>query len=111
MTVQHVKNKPWELIQNNGEPYLKLTIKDTPKGLVECYLTLRPHYCDRGHLMLIIDGRLELDQHDSFPRYFFSFDEANRHTRDFLLWRLYKIRQYAHELFPKHRKGCRVDVS
>jgi hypothetical protein len=42
-------------------------------------LSLRPVYCDRGHIQLCIDGPLDLDACDSFPRFFFSFREADEH--------------------------------
>ena len=65
----------------------------TSEGLpVHAWLTLRPVYCDRGHIQLNIDGPLDLDRADSFPRYFFSFNEADWHTRTFLKWRLWQKR-------------------
>lgn len=65
---------------------------------VTCYLSLRPHYCDRGHIQLFIDGDLSIDGADSFPRYFFSFKEADEHTRTFLKWRLWQHRIHPHVL-------------
>lgn len=67
-----------------------LTVHDKDNYPVVCYLSLRPGYCDRGHIMLQIDGRLSLDWADSFPRYFFNQEEADTHTREFLIWRLWK---------------------
>ena len=62
---------------------------------VHCQLSLRPSYCDRGHIQLLIDGDyIGLDYADSFPRFFFSFEEADKHTREFLKWRLWKHRTY-----------------
>jgi hypothetical protein len=54
---------------------------------VHAWLALRPVYCDRGQIQLGIDGPLNLDAADSFPRFFFSFKEADEHTRTFLKWR------------------------
>lgn len=65
---------------------------------VHCWLSLRPHYCDRGHIQLNIDSSLELDHSDSFPRFFFSFKEADEHTRMFLKWRIWKHRTHEHKL-------------
>lgn len=70
---------------------LVLTVKDKDGRDAKCYLSKRPHYCDRGHLMLQVDAYFDLDFADSFPRYFFSFDEADKHTRRFLRWRIWKV--------------------
>lgn len=77
---------------------LMLTVHDERDRKVIAYLSLRPHYCDRGHIKLLIDGDIELDGADSFPRYFFSRAEAMDHTKLFLKWRLWKHRIYSHEL-------------
>jgi hypothetical protein len=61
---------------------------------IHAILTMRPVYCDRGHIQLTIDGRLGLDGADSFPRFFFSFAEADAHTRTFLKWRLWHERAH-----------------
>jgi hypothetical protein len=53
---------------------------------------------DRGHIQLMIQGIHDLDDADSFPRYFFSFKEADAHTRAFLKWRLWKKRAFPHTL-------------
>ena len=69
----------------------------TDRGeLVHAWLQQRQSYCDRGHIQLIVDGPLDIDEADSFPRYFFSFEEADKHTREFLKWRLWKHRSHAH---------------
>lgn len=66
---------------------------------IHCWLSLRPIYCDRGHIQLNIDGTyLALDSADSFPRFFFSFKEADKHVREFLKWRLWEHRTHPHEL-------------
>lgn len=71
----------------------------TPEGAqVHAWLSLRPPYCDRGHIQLCIDGPIDLDYADSFPRFFFSFREADEHTRTFLKWRLWKERTHPHVL-------------
>ena len=71
---------------------LNLYVKDSSGKDVHCWMTLRPTYCDRGHIQLNIEGIRGLDEQDMFPRYFFSFDEANRHCKTFLKWRLWKHR-------------------
>lgn len=76
---------------------LNLNVEDAHGHPVHAWLQLRPTYCDRGHIQLNINmvgqfGEPALDGQDSFPRYFFSFDEADRHTRLFLKWRLWKER-------------------
>ena len=83
---------------------LNLLVKDTDGRMVHCFLQQRPDYCDRGHISLNIDGPLDLDGADSFPRYFFSFDEADKHTRMFLKWRLAKHREVCGKL-PLYSRG------
>lgn len=65
---------------------------------VHAWLELRPAYCDRGHIKLNIDGIGDLDEQDGFPRYFFSFAEADAHVRTFLKWRLWEHRTHPHTL-------------
>lgn len=78
---------------------LNLYVHDDKDRTVHAFLSLRPSYCDRGHISLNIDAPgIELDGHDSFPRFFFSFAEADAHTRLFLKWRLWKERTFPHEL-------------
>lgn len=62
---------------------------------VDAWLSMRPDYCDRGHIQLNVDGPLNLDGHDGFPRFFFSLAEADAHTRTFLKWRLWGERMTA----------------
>lgn len=76
---------------------LNLNVTDLEGRNVHCFITMRPSYCDRGHMQLNIDGCLNLDYADSFPRFFFSFKEADEHTRLFLKWRLWKHRVYDHD--------------
>jgi hypothetical protein len=71
---------------------LNLIVNDSDCNPVHSYLCLRPPYCDRGHIQLHVEGNLGLDNADRFPRYFFSFEEADNHTRTFLKWRLWKHR-------------------
>lgn len=77
---------------------LNMHVTDTDGRDVHAWLSLRPNYCDRGHIQLNIDGHLNLDGADSFPRFFFSFEEADNHTRTFLKWRLWKYRTFPHTL-------------
>ena len=77
---------------------LNLHVTDLDGNLVHAWLSLRPHYCDRGHIQLMIDGQIEIDSADSFPRFFFNFQEADTHTRLFLKWRLWKERTFPHTL-------------
>ncbi len=78
---------------------LYITHPDYPYGeKIRCCLSLRPTYCDRGHIQLNIEGPFVLDRADSFPRFFFSFDEADKHTRLFLKWRLWQHRVYEHKI-------------
>ena len=79
---------------------LNLIVHDSNGHKVLAWLTMRPHYCDRGHMQLSIEGIHDLDVADSFPRYFFSFAEADTHTRTFLKWRLWKVRTHPHEFGP-----------
>lgn len=75
-----------------------LYVTDAKEQKVHCWLSLRPVYCDRGHIQLNIDGCLYLDDSDSFPRFFFNFEEADKHTRLFLKWRLWNHRIYEHKI-------------
>lgn len=77
---------------------LNLHVTTAKDQSVHAWLALRPVYCDRGHIELNIDGPLDLDSADSFPRFFFSFVEADVHTRLFLKWRLWEHRVYPHVL-------------
>jgi hypothetical protein len=77
---------------------LGLAVRTQDGRPVLAWLELRPHYCDRGHIKLLIEGIADLDGQDNFPRYFFSFPEADHHTRVFLKWRLWKERTYPHTL-------------
>lgn len=77
---------------------LNLLVHGNKGHRVLCWLSLRPPYCDRGHIMLNIEGDLSLDRADSFPRFFFSFAEADSHARTFLKWRLWKHRIHPHQL-------------
>jgi hypothetical protein len=78
--------------------WFKLVVHDEKGREVSAHLSLRPPYCDRGHFQLHIDGPLELDSADSFPRFFFSSQEADHHVRCFLKWRLWKERTHEHTL-------------
>ena len=71
-----------------------MKVHDSMGRPIKCNLSVRPAYCDRGHLQLLIDGHLNIDWADSFPRYFFSMEEATHHTKVFLKWRLWKYRTY-----------------
>lgn len=79
---------------------MNLMVHDQAGDGVLCWLALRPPYCDRGHIQLNVEGPLSLgiDGADGFPRYFFSFREADAHTRTFLKWRLWKERTHPHRL-------------
>jgi hypothetical protein len=81
-----------------------LTVHDEQGREVKAQLHMRPHYCDRGHIQLNMDGYLELDSADSFPRFFFSPKEADHHVRCFLKWRLWKERTYEHTLEGLNQK-------
>ena len=93
--VAEIDDAKWEKDQYG---WLHLLVHDSDGGEVHSYLSLRPNYCDRGHIQLQIDGNLNLDGADSFPRFFFSFREADEHTRTFLKWRLWKHRIHPHVL-------------
>jgi len=93
-----IKNIDEALWEKDEYDTLCLTVRDKHGDPVIARLKLRPVYCDRGHIELLIDGNLYLDHADSFPRYFFSFDEADLHTRTFLKWRLWEERTYPHKL-------------
>ena len=77
---------------------LNLHVCDKNGKYVHVWLSLRPVYCDRGHIQMSIDGPVNLDWADSFPRFFFSFQEADAHVRNFLKWRLWKHRMHPHRL-------------
>lgn len=81
---------------------LDLYVNDSTGRTVHCWLNARPHYCDRGHVQFNLNGIGDLDGADSFPRYFFSFAEADAHVRTFLKWRLWKERTAIHD-WPKEQ--------
>ena len=84
--LKQIDNARW--IMNSGFGCLDLRVTHEKMTDVHCSLSLRPGYCNRGHIQLIIYGNyLYLDGADCFPRYFFSFEEADKHTREFLKWR------------------------
>jgi hypothetical protein len=83
-----IDNAEW--VFDNEFFVFNLHVLDKDQNDVHCWIVRRPAYCDRGHLQLNIDGPLGLDEQDRFPRYFFTFDEADKHTRNFLKWRLWK---------------------
>ena len=85
--IKEIDNAKWEM---DNYQVLNLYVTDEHNATVWAWLKLRPNYCDRGHIQLIVDGPLSLDHADSFPRYFFSVEEADKHTREFLKWRLWK---------------------
>lgn len=78
------------LVDDTGT--LNLYVSDLENRPVHCWLTERNYYCDRGHIQLMVDGHLDIDEADSFPRYFFSFEEADKHVRTFLKWRIASYR-------------------
>lgn len=77
---------------------LNLHVEDRHGHDIHAWLTLRPPYCDRGHIQLNVGGPIGLDGADCFPRYFFSFAEADEHARLFLRWRLWQDRFHPHTL-------------
>lgn len=58
--------------------------------VIHAFITARPIYCDRGHWMFNVDGPLNLDGADSFPRYYMSLERALEEAEAFLRWRLLK---------------------
>ena len=95
--IKQIDNAKWS--KDDKHNILDLHVTHEKGTDVHCWLSLRPTYCDRGHIQLNIDGGvLCLDFADSFPRFFFSFEEADQHTREFLKWRLWKHRSHPHEL-------------
>lgn len=77
---------------------LDLIVHDEADRKIYVWMQLRPPYCDRGHVQVNIEGVRDLDDADMFPRYFFSFEEADKHMRAFLKWRLWKYRTHPHTL-------------
>lgn len=95
MPYQEIDKAKWT---KNEYGWLNMLVHNAEGRPVYASLSLRPVYCDRGHIQLLIDGPLNLDGADSFPRFFFSFKEADEHTRTFLKWRLWKHRIHDHIL-------------
>lgn len=91
-----IKNEEWVQDESGTLNLIVQGPSDSPR--VHAWLSLRPAYCDRGHIQLNIEGISSLDRADSFPRFFFSFKEADEHTRTFLRWRLWKERSHPHVL-------------
>lgn len=94
--LKQIDNAKWIKEKYGG---LDLRVTHPKGGNVDCNLSLRQQYCDRGHIQLLINSsHLYIDYADFFPRYFFSFKEADHHVRVFLKWRLWEYRTYAHTL-------------
>lgn len=93
--IRQIDEAPW-VRDGFGALHLYVThpgdVHHPHESRVDAWLSMRPVYCDRGHIQLNIDGYLNLDSHDSFPRFFFSFAEADAHARTFLKWRIWKER-------------------
>lgn len=51
----------------------------------------RPHYCDRGRYIAVVEGIGSIDQADEFPRYFMDLDRAKAEMSEWLGWRLRQI--------------------
>ena len=51
-------------------------------------LQRRPVYCDRGHWMGKVFGIDDIDEADSFPRYYMDETRAKDEMREWLHWRL-----------------------
>jgi len=100
--IRQIDEARWERIRDTNYPDMdmgwQLTVTDSHGRPCQCYLSLRPNYCDRGHIQFHLDAYLNLDHADSFPRYFFSQQEANKHVREFLKWRIWKYRTHPHIL-------------
>jgi hypothetical protein len=70
----------WVKIDQNYEGYIgTIGINDT-RGVYTFHLVKRPHYCDRGDWLLMIEYKGDklastLDEQDGFPRYFFGSDD------------------------------------
>ena len=98
--IEEIDNAKW--LYDPEYKCLNMIVHDKEGRENKVNLSLRLEYCDRGHIQLLIDGYLDIDWADSFPRYFFSFEEADRHTREFLKWRIWDHRTHPHELFPRY---------
>lgn len=48
----------------------------------------RPHYCDRVHWIGKVFNVADVDDADSFPRYFMDRERARAELKDWLHWRL-----------------------
>jgi len=94
--VKEINDVKW--VKDERYDCFYLTVHDQQTRPVVATLSLRPPYCDRGHIQLLIDGNLGLDWADSFPRFFFSPQEADTHVREFLKWRLWKHRSHPHQI-------------
>lgn len=57
-------------------------------GRTSVTLQKRPHYCDRGHWCGKVFGIDDIDDADSFPRYFMNEARAKLEMSEWLLWRL-----------------------
>lgn len=90
--LHQIDTAPWEEDENGT---LNFYTEDSDRRLIHCWLTLLPPWCDLGHIQLNIEGLNHLDAGPKFPRYFFSFEEANNHCRTFLKWRLWKHRTHS----------------
>ena len=95
--LKQIEDAEW-LLDPHGS--LNLYVFDQEGRKVHSWLAPRPPYCGRGHIQLFVDGYLGIDVADSFPRFFFSFEEADKHTRNFLRWRIWQTSATPHPFFP-----------
>lgn len=62
-------------------------------GRTSVTLQKRPHYCDRGHWVGKVFGIDDIDDADSFPRYFMNEVRAKAELSEWLLWRVMHQRE------------------
>ena len=64
--IEQIKTMKW-VADDTVRGTLNMYVTHPCGKMIHCWLTMRPHYCDRGHIQLNIDGHLNLDHADYFP--------------------------------------------
>jgi len=97
MTLEDLNNAEWE-----RDEYDYLVLRH---GDVWIWIGLRQEYCDRGHWYANVGGGIpEIDFADSFPRFYMDLETAKKEMRAWLIWRLYKVSDTAHQIFEWKNK-------
>jgi hypothetical protein len=84
---------PWDSWEWEQNPHTIPAVYELIDGKkILAWIEAQPRYSNRGHWKAVIECVTDLDQHDSWPNYYMSFERAREEVVAFLKWRLYKVR-------------------